>query len=816
MNRKDFFSIFWLVIILMFIYIPASLPIEGGCVFIAMGILLLCIQIFRHSSFFISKSFVFFAIVLVYLFVYSFYGKPIPITIITLQRAIVYLLLALLAYTALRSDTNRRIWENALIVLAIFVSLVSLYEVLDWHWRYFNTTRFLQYVPKPQVAYRLSGYLFGHPNPLAGFLNFVWPLIFLRLYNSKKTKERVFWSVGLLIIGVAFIYTNSRGALLGTFVEVIFLFIVLMLSKGLGFKLRNVLESKRTKTGFFTGIAVLFTLFLSMLWRSVFTGQFGNRSFSGRGTIWKYSWQAVQENPIWGQGIGAFPVSYTRLAQLPPGDYAPSAHNLWLQLSVDYGIVGFAFICLLIGYFLFYSLRSLRVLGAQQDALLPNKYAYVAGGLAFLAQQTVDYMLVTATYLIFVLVILVLLFKDVVLVGEWELNRKSYIVLLGVIIGVLIVSLYSTSFQIVSFARSVEKKRLFAQRAWDDLEAVVCSDAETHSLNALYKFECSMSIAQQFLHENVAFAGSKATEMLDKAIYFQQGGYDLNPYWATQTANLGVLYWEDGNVSRALSLMKNAVSAAPTSDLFLLNLAWMEETLGYKEAAIDHYTRALRLNPLINLSEFAASSDLLPVAAEDLLIWGGADELWENWYDMERHDRGPQDFLYWKGIIGLSGGREDLAIEYFEESLASGSLQSGIILAYAYKLDGQPDKALAIAHDIVLLSNNEIIGIGSPLGLSIIASILRDNGEIDIAYDFLLDAFENANEKVFFRRYYPAIYAQQIVGSEISPLLIRNYDKMISTTADWEWFIEETRRRGDFELAAQVENWLINMAGIAR
>ncbi len=328
MIKKDSFSTFWLVIVLMFIYVPASLPIEGGGVFIVMGILLLCVQTFKYSSFFISKSFIFFAIVLVYLFIYSFYGKHIPIAIITLQRAIGYLLLALFAYVSVISDAARRVWENALIILAIFVSLMSLYEALDWYWRYFSVARFLQYVPKPQVAYRLSGYLFGHPNPLAGFLNFVWTLIFLRLYNSKKIKEKFFWSAGLLIIGVAFIYTNSRGALLGTFVEVIFLFIALMLSKGLGFKLKSVLESKRTKTIFFAGIAVLFTLFLSMLWRSVFTGQFGNRNFSGRGTIWKYSWQAVQENPIWGQGIGAFPVSYTRLAQLPPGDYAPSAHNL--------------------------------------------------------------------------------------------------------------------------------------------------------------------------------------------------------------------------------------------------------------------------------------------------------------------------------------------------------------------------------------------------------------------------------------------------------------------------------------------------------
>ncbi|NIT56738.1 MAG: hypothetical protein GWN00_11040, partial [Aliifodinibius sp.] len=63
----------------------------------------------------------------------------------------------------------------------------------------------------------------------------------------------------------------------------------------------------------------------------------------GRGTIWGYSFQAFLESPIFGKGIGTFPISYARLAEFPPGPFPPSAHNLWLHFGVVYGIPGLLF-----------------------------------------------------------------------------------------------------------------------------------------------------------------------------------------------------------------------------------------------------------------------------------------------------------------------------------------------------------------------------------------------------------------------------------------------------------------------------------------
>ncbi|NIT56739.1 MAG: hypothetical protein GWN00_11045, partial [Aliifodinibius sp.] len=198
-----------------------------------------------------------------------------------------------------------------------------------------------------------------------------------------------------------------------------------------------------------------------------------------------------------------------------------------------------------------------------------------------------------------------------------------------------------------------------------------------------YSYECSLAITNRLVNETNA--AEKAT-LLNKAIEFQKRGFELNPYWVTQEANTAALYWKEGNRYQAISLMNHAVETAPTYDMLLMNLGWMEEVTGNETSALQHYTRALRINPLINISTFSEFSQLLSVAAEDLNLWIDSDELWEDWYGMDRHDRGPKDFAYWKGIIAISTGQNELAIRYFEDSINRDFKNAKIFvyMAYAY------------------------------------------------------------------------------------------------------------------------------------
>ena len=137
-------------------------------------------------------------------------------------------------------------------------------------------------------------------------------------------------------------------------------------------------------------------------------------------------------------------------------------------------------------------------------------------------------------------------------------------------------------------------------------------------------------------------------------------------------------------------------------------------------------------------------------------------------------------------------------------------------MAQSYAENGQNEVAYEIAKDVAAFYRNGIYGIHDPVALSILASIFRRSGDEDTAYEFLLRALNNANTEVFSQRYYPAVYGEPIVGSEISPLMIRGQYKLLSTQSDWEWLTDESQRRGDLQRANEIRIWLENINGIAR
>ncbi|PKO00039.1 MAG: hypothetical protein CVU43_14490 [Chloroflexi bacterium HGW-Chloroflexi-5] len=817
MIKKRVIPLVIIVLSLLSLSIPLRLPIEGGYFFVVLGLVWLIFQLWKRSEFFVSKTFLVLCVWLIYLIIYQLFGEPIPASAKTVQTFIIFLMLTFFASSSLHTDEDRRPWEDALIILAIIISYFSLSEVVDWYSRFSNTVSALQVLPEPKIAYRLKGFFFGHPNPLAGFINFVWPILFIRFYNSHKKPIKIILAVANLILLTTMLFTNSRGGLLGTFAGILFLVTAILSVRGLfSGKMSIILEHiKREFKTIAACMFVLIVLLVGMLWRSVFTGQFFNRSFSGRGTIWKFSTQAFLENPIFGKGIGMFPVNYTRLAELPPGDFAPSAHNLLLQISVDYGVIGLLLACILIGIFLFFGYKKMVGVRSEQ---IPFEFAYISGGLAFLVQQSTDFMLVTINYLIISSVIGILILRYVVPTTTWRLNRKAYTVVGVLIVGVLASYQLLISKQVMSFAEYDKLANMAIIDDWTQLRKNICLSADKYPQNGLYQFECSQASAM-ILSEQFHTSSSINQDGLTNAIQYQRAGINISPYWSVQEANLATLYWVQGDRSRALVHMRKAVDSVPMYDLFLVNLGWMEESVGNQDLAIEYYTRALRLNPMINQSDFAAHSRLLNVAAENLMVWENSVELWDEWYGTARHDRPQYDSNYLSGIIAMSTGKNKLAIQKFESYLQevrdpSNHVNIYVDLAYLYMKDGQSEIAYKIAKDVALLVTNDI-PINSGPSLFALASILRKNGETDLAYDLMLKAYFKANGEIIYSRYYPAIYTQQFLGSDISPFLIRNQLVQLGIQEDWLWLIEEAAKRGEVTLAHNISNWQEGLSGIA-
>jgi O-antigen ligase len=99
-------------------------------------------------------------------------------------------------------------------------------------------------------------------------------------------------------------------------------------------------------------------------------GLFGkDTSISGRGPIWEEALAAIKERPFFGYGYASFwlPDSIvTRYIWSRVKWNAPSAHNGFLELALDIGIVGLTFYMYMIGRLVILTIRAIRLGGAPE------------------------------------------------------------------------------------------------------------------------------------------------------------------------------------------------------------------------------------------------------------------------------------------------------------------------------------------------------------------------------------------------------------------------------------------------------------------
>ena len=812
--NKRMVTVFGVTLGIILTQVLLLFPRNGSVVLVIVGVIWFVFQIWRHSTFTLSKGFLAWGIIVIYLIGYAQFSRPIPGVYIFVQRMLIAAFFFFLIYTSLRSNQDRIPWENGFVLLAIVASLINLLDVFLWYQRYWKTVHELQVVPAPQIAYRPGSLM--HPNPLAGFLNLVWPIIGIRLLKTKSKSRKLVWGAIAGLLGISFIYTNSRGGMLGLFVGLAVFLMMAVLLPGIqnADRAMHITISKKQRLALFAILGGVISLAGIIFWRSLFTGQFQStvKHLSGRSTIWMFSWEAFLEKPIWGQGIVSFPIDYTRLAALPPGVLVPSAHNLWLQIGADYGLIGLIFMGFVVSLLIFRSIqRTLPKTKSQQWFLA---IAYLAGGTAYLTQDLVDFLPSTLLFGILLIVFLTLFARYALDFGDWELNRWGYALIGFSILALFAVWEWGMPEQLIDLAENQQRIQSAQAPMISDWEAV-CLSYEQHPQNAMYKFECSQAIAWEIA--DAIQNGEDVDTKWEQAIAVQKKGYEQNPYWSTQEINLAVLYWGTGDRSTAFEHAKHTTDVFPMYDVALLNMGWMAEQLGDPVTALNAYTRTLRVNPLINRSLAAQNSELLATAADDLKLWEESEEIWGEWYDDSRHDRVNYESDYWKGVIALALGEPRKAIPYFETALSDGknSVPLYVYLTYAYDLSGQQTLAFQAAQDVALMHQNNIRRIKSPVLLSIIASILQKNGDMDLAYSLFLESYHLAADEIVYEKYYPMVYGQQILFSDISPWVIRTDLILVDTQGGWTWFVQEAKEREDAALAEKIALWYRQIPGIA-
>lgn len=183
----------------------------------------------------------------------------------------------------------------------------------------------------------------GDPNYLAAGLVPAIVLATSLLVSDRRPWARglLIGSIGLLIVGLA--ATESRGGLIAAVVALV---AALVLMRGRRAPLIAFL-------GLLVGMAALWFAVNPAAWSRItaFDAQ-GN----GRSDLWNVGWRIAKDHPVVGVGLGNFPVKAPNYVRQPGqlefvnliAERPLVAHNVYLQLLAEAGIVGMAIFLLLL------------------------------------------------------------------------------------------------------------------------------------------------------------------------------------------------------------------------------------------------------------------------------------------------------------------------------------------------------------------------------------------------------------------------------------------------------------------------------------
>lgn len=170
-------------------------------------------------------------------------------------------------------------------------------------------------------------------------------LIFVGAVNKDK---KLLYITAIALMGVSLLLSRSRGGLVAFLAEVVLLVILT----------RTGSSSKE----FGLKVALAGLLIIGIIGGAVFVGgessltRFAETAASkdittDRGHIWKVTLSAISHNMPFGAGLGAFGVAYTPYDSYNGLERVEQAHNDYLQVLSDAGIVGLA-----IGLFFLFAL----------------------------------------------------------------------------------------------------------------------------------------------------------------------------------------------------------------------------------------------------------------------------------------------------------------------------------------------------------------------------------------------------------------------------------------------------------------------------
>lgn len=256
---------------------------------------------------------------------------------------------------------------------------------------------------KPQTATPFGSFVNRHDFAAVIEMLIALPLGMV-LSGSVRADKRLLYLVAVALMGTSMLLSGSRGGLIALIAEILLLVIITTRSRGTkGIILKG-------------GLSIL--LLLSAVGGAIFVG--GDTSLtrfaesatsdditSSRTQIWTNTVKLIGDSLPLGAGIGAYAQAYTKVDSASGFERVEQAHNDYLQVVADAGVVGFVLGGLFLFWFFREGLRNSKTENRSRRGIAAGAFA---GCFAILVHSAFDFVLhITAISVMFLAVLAILI-----------------------------------------------------------------------------------------------------------------------------------------------------------------------------------------------------------------------------------------------------------------------------------------------------------------------------------------------------------------------------------------------------------------------
>jgi O-antigen ligase len=303
----------------------------------------------------------------------SVYPYPTKVELLKLGA---YVLLFFLLLESFRTEKQVKQLAWFLLWLGFAVSLLGIVQ------RFTFNGKLYWLVSLPEGASPFGPFV--NSNHFAGFVELVVPLgLAMLLFRARKTEQLTFLLLFTIVPSAALVLAGSRGGIISLLLEIALL----------AFLSRTQQIGRRQLLGT-AGIALLAGAFTLWLGVSTAVEHFEKLTHGGiakelRISLYKDTWRVFRDHPSAGTGLGTLATVYPQYASFYDGRTVEHAHNDYLELLSDAGVMGAICGLAFIGLLLWQGLKGLRsATGRSARAIRAGALAACAG---LLVHSLVDF-----------------------------------------------------------------------------------------------------------------------------------------------------------------------------------------------------------------------------------------------------------------------------------------------------------------------------------------------------------------------------------------------------------------------------------------